>query len=110
MKNDMRSTSSCSSGSVLRAFCMSLSLSLPTYTSSGVLGSVRLGPSSSASKDGCRSRRSASTRKLRAIVRHPDPGARIVATKINNVWRFPRDELAAYLLAHENQVQAGPDA
>lgn len=49
-------------------------------------------------------------RKLRAIVRHPDPGARIVATKINNVWRFPRDELAAYLLAHENQVQAGPDA
>jgi hypothetical protein len=49
-------------------------------------------------------------RKLRAIVRHPDPGSRIVATKINNVWRFPRDELAAYLLAHENQVQAGPDA
>jgi hypothetical protein len=49
-------------------------------------------------------------RKLRVIVRHPDPGSRIVATKINNVWRFPRDELAAYLLAHENQVQAGPDA
>jgi len=49
-------------------------------------------------------------RKLRAIVRHPDPGTRIVATKINNVWRFPRDELAAYLLAHENQAQAGTDA
>ena len=49
-------------------------------------------------------------RKLRAIVRHPDPGSRIVATTINNVWRFPRDELAAYLRAHENQVQVGPDA
>ncbi len=47
-------------------------------------------------------------RKLRAIVGHPDPGSRMVATKINNVWRFPRDELVAYLLAHENQ--AGPDA
>ncbi len=42
-------------------------------------------------------------RKLRAIVRHPDPDARIGATKINNVWRLPRDELAAYLLAQENQ-------
>jgi hypothetical protein len=49
-------------------------------------------------------------RKLRSIVRHADPDARIVATKINNVWRFPRDELTSYLLAHENQVQAGHDA
>ena len=49
-------------------------------------------------------------RKLRAIAHHPDLESRIVATKINNVWRFPRDELAAYLLAHENHIQAGADA
>lgn len=47
-------------------------------------------------------------RKLRSIVRHPDPNTRIVATKINNVWRFPREELATYLLAHENQ-RSGAD-
>lgn len=47
-------------------------------------------------------------RKLRSIVRHPDPQTRITATKINNVWRFPRDELAAYLLAHEN-ARSGVD-
>lgn len=41
-------------------------------------------------------------RKLRSIVRHPDPNTRITAAKINGVWRFPRDELAAYLHAHEN--------
>ena len=42
-------------------------------------------------------------RKLRSIVRHPDPSTRITAAKIAGVWRFPRDELAAYLLGHENQ-------
>ena len=41
-------------------------------------------------------------RKLRSLVRHPDPETRITATKINGVWRFPRDELAAYLHAHAN--------
>lgn len=44
-------------------------------------------------------------RKLRSILRHPDPNTRIVATKINNLWRIPRDELATYLLAHENQEE-----
>jgi hypothetical protein len=39
-------------------------------------------------------------RKVRVLVRHPDPASRILATKINGVWRFPRDELVEYLLAH----------
>lgn len=41
-------------------------------------------------------------RQLRALVRHPDPHIRITATKINGVWRFPRDELATYLHTHGN--------
>lgn len=41
-------------------------------------------------------------RKLRSIVRHPDPKTRITASKINGVWRFPRDELAIYLREHES--------